>query len=475
MHAESYQITFGYKATDGQFYGPNGSVGPYHRGEDRAMPEGTPIIVNGLQIGLSGNTGASSGPHLHIGRFLGGNDTDPGGGGFHFGSAVVTEINEDAVNGKYVRVQADGASWVYLHMSVQTTFVGHQLVEQVAPAPPPIYTIDTSTRLPHGQPLPKEVVLNKDTQRYNLTTDPVTVETTSTKDERFTVVAVLHHINGQDYFLADASVASGFNVSDCEDYIAPPPPPAPLPTGALQVPVLTSQYEVITAIKAYPSATDAQNGTKAAPSLVEPGIYVRYPTPETTMAYISLTSGTKCWINPADNVIPVIVPDPPKPSNWTDPRSAPVPPVDPPLPTSLPSTYSQPNQWKSTYKSFRDIFGEVMPINYKMLEDYQIVELEKLKTIHLEQNQIVEMAGVFTKDGIEYLRPQGAVQAFTWYGIPDDGQVTLPHDPLHQSEEYLETEFQPVLHALSAAERWFSGTIKLKTIGKSIMDIKRRK
>jgi hypothetical protein len=39
------------------------------------------------------------------------------GGGFTFQSATVTEVNQDSVNGKYVRVQGDGASWVYLHLS----------------------------------------------------------------------------------------------------------------------------------------------------------------------------------------------------------------------------------------------------------------------------------------------------------------------------------------------------------------------
>lgn len=112
--ASDYPITFGYGATDP----PYGTVDlPYHRGEDRAMPIGTPVIVNGVTIGQSGSTGFSTGSHLHIGRFIGGKDTPPNGQGFQFNNAVVTEINEDATNGKYVRIQADGASWVYLHMS----------------------------------------------------------------------------------------------------------------------------------------------------------------------------------------------------------------------------------------------------------------------------------------------------------------------------------------------------------------------
>src|ERR1044072_9088557 len=127
--AQDYKVTFGYGAT-GAPYGTKEN--PYHRGEDRAMPQGTPVLVNGVQIGLSGMTGWADGPHLHVGRFVNGKDTNPGGGGFSFKNAEVTEINEDSVNGKYVRVQADGASWVYLHLDKKTAKVGQKLV---APEP----------------------------------------------------------------------------------------------------------------------------------------------------------------------------------------------------------------------------------------------------------------------------------------------------------------------------------------------------
>lgn len=90
----------------------------FHQGIDYGAPVGTSVTVNGVTIGLSGNTGASTGPHCHVGKWLGAVVQDPTvGGGKIFKNTVVTEINEDSTNGKYVRVEGDGYSWVYLHMS----------------------------------------------------------------------------------------------------------------------------------------------------------------------------------------------------------------------------------------------------------------------------------------------------------------------------------------------------------------------
>lgn len=121
--ASQYPITqpYGYDPS----YPLNGG---FHRGIDYGCPTRTPVVVNGVTIGLSGATGKVTGPHLHVGKFVGGNVTDPGAGkGFSFSSAIVHSIGHDDVNGNYIRLTADGALWVYLHLSEIKVQAGQQL------------------------------------------------------------------------------------------------------------------------------------------------------------------------------------------------------------------------------------------------------------------------------------------------------------------------------------------------------------
>lgn len=138
MDASQYPITTPFGWVDG--YPLNQDAAHpgqgFHNGIDYGCPAGTPVVVNGVTIGLSGNTGYSTGAHCHVGRWVGGKSTDPGvGGGFHFDDATVTECKEDATNGKYVRVQADGASWVYLHLSDNTLVSPGQELKKEADMP----------------------------------------------------------------------------------------------------------------------------------------------------------------------------------------------------------------------------------------------------------------------------------------------------------------------------------------------------
>lgn len=125
MNIDQYPVTEGYgKQPD---YPLNNG---FHNGIDYGLPMGTPVIVNGVTIGLSNNTGASTGPHLHVGKFINGVVQDPGvDNGFQFNSAVVYDTGSDSTNGNFVRITADGALWVYLHLESILVTKGQVLEE----------------------------------------------------------------------------------------------------------------------------------------------------------------------------------------------------------------------------------------------------------------------------------------------------------------------------------------------------------
>ena len=118
-----YPVTFAYKAQDGKYYGTNGSVGLYHRGEDRKAPLGTPIIVQGVTIGEVGKSGLASGYHCHFQCMVGGNDVSPVPYRFTGGKVVRADFHTQF--GYHVRIQhADGTIMIYAHLSKINVSVG---------------------------------------------------------------------------------------------------------------------------------------------------------------------------------------------------------------------------------------------------------------------------------------------------------------------------------------------------------------
>lgn len=117
MTAKDYPITTPFGKVDG--YPLNNG---FHKGLDYGCPVGTPVVVSGVQIGLSGDSGFVTGPHLHIGKWVDSQPQDPTGGFDVIGT--VTEVGYDETNGNYVRIGTGSASWVYLHLSKIGVSVG---------------------------------------------------------------------------------------------------------------------------------------------------------------------------------------------------------------------------------------------------------------------------------------------------------------------------------------------------------------
>lgn len=127
--AADYPVTFGYKAQDGYYYGPNGIVGKYHRGNDRPTPTGTPIVIGNTTIGLTGATGLVSGPHLHTQAFPAGTNyaTDLDPSPYEFKPGKVVSITPHSQFGNQATIRVGAVDITYAHLS-KVNVVNGQLI-----------------------------------------------------------------------------------------------------------------------------------------------------------------------------------------------------------------------------------------------------------------------------------------------------------------------------------------------------------
>lgn len=126
----SYPITFSFGVTTDP-YTPSHP----HRGNDRAAPLGTPIIVQGTTIGFVGMTGFATGPHCHTQEWHT-NKLNVRRPQNEFKPGTVTEVDVNGTTGdgslgKYVTVRnIDGWSTSYCHMNVVNIKVGQDITQQ---------------------------------------------------------------------------------------------------------------------------------------------------------------------------------------------------------------------------------------------------------------------------------------------------------------------------------------------------------
>lgn len=72
------------------------------------------------------------------------------------------------------------------------------------------------------------------------------------------------------------------------------------------------------------------------------------------------------------------------------------------------------------------------PVKYVAMQDYYIPNLVgKSKTVGWKKYDELEFGGTFKKDGTTYLRPVPAIDAKTWFGVPNEAQYLMPYDMIY--------------------------------------------
>lgn len=94
-----------------------------------------------------------------------------------------------------------------------------------------------------------------------------------------------------------------------------------------------------------------------------------------------------------------------------------------------------PVDWRTTYKPFRDKFGNITSKYYFAIEDDRVVDYEHGHQLPIHRQQPILIGGWFTgPDGEIYGRPWDAAERFSWFGVrksnlTSEREIEQPTEP----------------------------------------------
>jgi len=235
----------------------------------------------------------------------------------------------------------------------------------------------------------------------------------------FWAQAVYDTHDGNLYYSPDIQNSGGYNVKDCQDYVAPTPPPLP---AAPNKGTYAERYTLVATLMTFPTANDAQFATNAQ-TTIKPGKYYVWHKQDKLyqLGTDNVHEPVGNWVNTKFNVreVPKVEVKPPEPVKE-------VPVVLKPSQVKVGTADN--TKWMSSYKSFHfDRHSDLYEVRQGLtMYDYS----GKRKPVPVPQGQKLNMVGTFFKDGVMFYRTRSIRdEYFTWYyGVPlfdDNGAVNL--------------------------------------------------
>lgn len=288
--------------------------------------------------------------------------------------------------------------------------------------------------------------------------------------DTFQTSRVAHHILTGSYYMPEGDDSHGYNVVDCQDYVAPAPPAPVIPSAPPSAPVQPggnpdNKYTLIKAIPGYSNATNAGNHVNQVNEVVagEYFVYNTYPNRDDLVNVTSKLGSPGSWINKADNV-----PDAPTPP--PEPAPAPPEPTPPEAHIETPPTDSTaPVSWQETYQPFPNVVHYVSTraqVVYDLALQQPDMPLPKYNNTDGREVGVVSAYGTVTKDGVDYyrLKTNNDPDFAFWYCIPkidpntrtpnllvkvghgnSIGKITVARDTLQLAKSRLETDIPKFL------------------------------